>query len=317
MLTSRSPSMPLQPVFSGHETFALRGSWLKKTYDLLESTPDLFTREDAFVLLGVGKNMAQSMRYWGRACGLFERSGVNLAPTALGRALLADDGFDPFLVTPAARWLLHWQVASHAEGVFSAFFAFNMLRQGEFTAAELATAINAYLREHNLAVPSPHTLGRDIDCVIRCYLRPAGRDLATSGEDALACPLAELELLRRIDTSHRYRLVSGTHHDLPDALFALVVREFLARSGRATAVFNELLFNPGAPGQVFRLDEDALMARLEQLEETTNGDASFSDTAGVRQVRWASVASSINNSHNTATVSHLLAAAFTSEVRRG
>ena len=50
------------PTFSGHETFALRSNWLKKAYDLLCARPDLFSGDTAFVQLGVGKNMAQSIR---------------------------------------------------------------------------------------------------------------------------------------------------------------------------------------------------------------------------------------------------------------
>jgi len=69
------------PTFSGHETFALRGSWLKKAYDLLATTSNLFSMPDAFVQLGVGKNMAQSIRFWGRACGVFERDGNSVRAT--------------------------------------------------------------------------------------------------------------------------------------------------------------------------------------------------------------------------------------------
>ena len=97
--------------FSGHETFVLRSNWLKKAYDLLQERPDLFFLEDAFVRLGVGKNMAQSIRFWGRVCNVFERvkTGTGHQATWLGRALFDDThGWDPFLVTPASRWLLHW-----------------------------------------------------------------------------------------------------------------------------------------------------------------------------------------------------------------
>lgn len=106
--------------FSGHETFTLRSNWLKKAYDLLRERPDLFSLEDSFVHLGVGKNMAQSIRFWGRVCGVFEREkdGRCYRATWLGRALLDDDrGWDPFLVTPTSHWLLHWQIAGSRRGV--------------------------------------------------------------------------------------------------------------------------------------------------------------------------------------------------------
>lgn len=61
-MTSTSPLSTAAFSFSGHETFVLRSNWLKKAYDLLQQTPDLFFREEAFVRLGVGKNMAQSIR---------------------------------------------------------------------------------------------------------------------------------------------------------------------------------------------------------------------------------------------------------------
>lgn len=116
------------PTFSGHETFALRSNWLKKAYDILQYTPDLFYCEDAFVRLGVGKNMAQSIRFWGRVCGVFERApaGEGHAITPFGRALLDDQGWDPFLVTPASHWLLHWQVAARPEAAFTWFYTFTV-----------------------------------------------------------------------------------------------------------------------------------------------------------------------------------------------
>src|SRR5438046_3049971 len=124
-----SALLPPNPTFSGHETFALRSNWLKKAYDILKYTPDLFYRDDAFVLLGVGKNMAQSISFWGRVCGVFKRSktGDGHDITPLGRALLDDEGWDPFLVTPASRWLLHWQIAARPEAAFTWFYTLNLL----------------------------------------------------------------------------------------------------------------------------------------------------------------------------------------------
>lgn len=48
--------------FSGHETFPVRYTWLSKTLQHLGDEPKLFTRDDAMVLLGVGKNMVAAMR---------------------------------------------------------------------------------------------------------------------------------------------------------------------------------------------------------------------------------------------------------------
>src|SRR5579884_462777 len=49
--------------FSGHETFPFRTAWLKKAVDAVTADPRVFTRDDAFVVLGVGKNMVRSIRH--------------------------------------------------------------------------------------------------------------------------------------------------------------------------------------------------------------------------------------------------------------
>ncbi|MFO7166844.1 MAG: DUF4007 family protein, partial [Chloroflexota bacterium] len=209
--------------FSGHETFVLRSNWLKKAYDLLQERPDLFFLEDAFVRLGVGKNMAQSIRYWGRVCNVFERleDRPGHRATWLGAALFDDEhGWDPFLVTPTSRWLLHWQIAARPQAAFTWYFTFNLLRRGEFTVEQLGQQIIHTVELLGFRPPSPATIERDVDCMLRCYLRPNAAQLAQAAEAALHCPLHELDLIQQLPGQNAYRLVSGARPDLPDELVA-------------------------------------------------------------------------------------------------
>ncbi|MEI6179121.1 MAG: DUF4007 family protein [Chloroflexales bacterium] len=295
--------------FSGHETFPLRATWLKKAYDLLVVDPTLFSHEDAFVRLGVGKNMAQSLRHWGRVCGVFERTtGSSYQISALGHALLADTGWDPFLVTPAGRWLLHWQIVARPTQAFTWFFAFNLFRGGEVSVPLLVEQIVAYLAQHEQPRPSPATLARDSECMLHCYAPPAPKALAQLAEDTLACPLTNLGLLQPIPGQGSFQLVHGEQPDLPAALVAFAVLRWLEASGRRTANLHDLVFAPGSPGRVFRLDEDALLARLQQLAAITDGDADFTETAGLRQVNWR---------QQTLPLPTLLARAFADEADNG
>lgn len=273
--------------FSGHETFVLRSNWLKKAYDLLGDHPDLFSLDDAFVRLGVGKNMAQSIRHWGRVCNVFERQeGGGYQPTWLGRALLADDGWDPFLVTPTSRWLLHWQIAARPEAAFTWYYTFNLLRRGEFSPDQLAQQIVQAVAELDGRPPSAATIERDIDCMLRCYLRPDPARIGPAVEDALHCPLYELDLIQQLPGQQAYRLVGGARPDLPDQLVAFAVLRQARYLGRATLAFNELAYGERSPGRIFRLDEDALLARLLRLEAVTGGRGVYTDTGGIRQVAW-------------------------------
>lgn len=282
------------PTFSGHETFVLRSTWLKKGYDTILRYPDLFAQPDAYVKLGVGKNMAQSIRHWGRACGMFDKQpDGTYAPTWLGNKLLADNGWDPFLVSPASWWLLHWQLAARPEAALTWFYTFNMLRGGEFTIAQLGLQIRALAAEHNWRLPSTATIERDIDCMVRCYTRPSQKQLETAVEDALLCPLMELGLIHRIPGQRIYRLARGTQPSLPDALFAYAVYTMIETDGRKTIPFRQLAYNPSSPGRVFRLDEDALLRRLYDIEAVTAGAAFYTDQAGIRQVSWRKTGSDI------------------------
>lgn len=275
--------------FSGHETFVLRSNWLKKAYDLLQEHPDLFSLEDAFVRLGVGKNMAQSIRFWGRVCNIFEPLGPGAGHRAtwLGKALFDDaTGWDPFLVTPTSRWLLHLQIVARPEAAFSWYFTFNLLRRGEFTPPQLAQQILQTAAQLGTKQPSPATLSRDIDCLLRCYVRPDTAQLGLIAEDALHCPLNELDLIQPLPGQPSYRLVSGARADLPDQLVALAALQQARALGRATVAFNELAYGERSPGRLLRLDEDALLARLLRFESITQGRAAYSETGGIRQIAW-------------------------------
>jgi hypothetical protein len=273
--------------------------------------PDLFYREDAFAQLGVGKNMAQSIRHWGRVCSVFERAatGDEHKATPLGHALLADDGWDPFLVTPASRWLLHWQIASRPQAAFTFFYTFNLLKGGEFDTGKLAQQIQDYVAERERwKIPSDATILRDVECMLNCYCRPNARQLAAAAEDLLLCPLADLGLIQALPGRNSYRLAQGAQPDLPDTLFAYTVAQMMRRAERGTISFSDLAYAPFSPGRVFRLDPDSVLSRLQRIDEATSGQAYYSEQAGIRQVAWPNVADS---SYDTA----LLAGAFTEEAR--
>ncbi|WP_164689586.1 DUF4007 family protein [Herpetosiphon llansteffanensis] len=297
------------PTFSGHETFALRGNWLKKSHDILRTTPDLFYRQDAFVLLGVGKNMAQSIRFWGRVCGIFAKSGDSRGHviSSLGHHLFDDRGWDPFLVTPTARWLLHWRIAARPETTFTWFYVFNMLRGGDFAIPDLAKEITDFVDRQGMRPPSETTLRRDIECLVSCYCPPEAGSAALS-EDALACPLLSLGLIQMLPGQQRYRLSIGTRLDLPLEIVAFAIREQMQRLNRKTIAFSDLAYAHGSPGRVFRLDEDTLLSYVTRIHEVTNNAAYYSDQAGIRHVAWPTI-------DDPEIAHHLLTQAFDSEAR--
>jgi hypothetical protein len=61
-----------KPTFGGHEKFVFRHGWLKKGVDAVHQDAAIFSRDQALVTLGVGKNMVRSIRHWCLATNLVE-----------------------------------------------------------------------------------------------------------------------------------------------------------------------------------------------------------------------------------------------------
>ena len=105
-----------KPGFARHETFHLRYGWLKKCYDFVKDGKS-FRDESAPVDMGVGKNMAKSIRFWGLASKIIEYStdtkkkSESLIPTKFGDFIFDEKtGRDPYIEQSDTAWLLHWNL---------------------------------------------------------------------------------------------------------------------------------------------------------------------------------------------------------------
>lgn len=275
--------------FAGHETFALRYTWLPKAVQHVEGHPTLFQDDDAMVRLGVGRNMTKSIRHWGLACGVLEEVPNNrgrvLQPTALGRRLFGKDGWDPYLEDPATLWWIHYQLAGSPDGATTWYLTFNHYPSPELTKAELVAWLGKLAQERRWGRVSPASLRRDVDVFLRTYV-PSRASRTVPLEDTLDSPLVELDLIRELGTKGSYLLQRGDPPTLPDEIFACCLVQFLARIGSPSRAIplQTIAFAPGSPGRVLALTEDALMARLERIERATDGGIVFHDTAGLRQL---------------------------------
>lgn len=277
--------------FAGHQTFPFRYSWPKKAIDAVIADPKAFSAEDALVRLGVGKNMVVSIRHWALALGLLEEDpdipnnrGRFLKPTALGDALLGEEGWDPFLEDPGTLWLLHWQLASTSSNATTWWFAFNCYPGVQFERRDLQLRLEELITQHAVSRVSDASIKRDVDCFTLTYSRSRRRQAAN--EETLDCPLIELGLVRPVGSHDVYQLVREQHRSLPLLIFGYALASYLAgrTAGNATVSLDELAFSPGSPGRVFCLDEIGLLARLEQLEKSTDGALVYDETSGLKQV---------------------------------
>lgn len=198
------------------------------------------------------------------------------------------DGYDPFLEDDATLWLLHWHLATGTGRATTWYWAFNLLRESEFSRESLVDALTRAMAARRWGKVSEATLASDVSCFLRTYL-PGRRGVASTQEESFDCLLTALGLLVTVGTEDgktRMRFNTKPKPSLPLAAWAYALEDFwqARHLNQSTLSLREIVHGEGSPRRVFRLDEDATLAYLDGLDALTKGRLTFTDTALVRQV---------------------------------
>ncbi len=120
--------------FSGHESFPMRYGWLPKGVQGVIDDSSIFVRSNATVSLGVGKNMVAAIRHWCLATEMIQpldRVG-NMEPTALGKRIFGEGGWDPYFEDIGTTWLVHWVLVRRAQRASTWPIAFTKKNGSQF-----------------------------------------------------------------------------------------------------------------------------------------------------------------------------------------
>ena len=273
--------------FSGHDTFVVRSYWPKKGYDFLANDGE-FSREDAVVHLGVGKNMVTSIQFWMKALGLLEEDNRTL--THFAHFLFKkDEGVDPYLENVGSTWLLHYfLLKTEYASIYS--LVFNDLRKERsvFSKNQLSSFIKRRYDELDDNSLNSNTIEKDISTFIRLYRRPEF-SMVKDFEEEINSLMMELGLLH---SAVEEELKEGTnkkekvewfylHGESRDDLHPLILLfSILDRFPEQLNIgFKTLEIEPNGPGLAFMLNRDGLYKKLKDLENLWDGIV-LSETAG-------------------------------------
>jgi len=283
--------------FTGHDTFPLRYGWLYKAVNYLnaggklQTSPEESTRK-AIVELGVGKNMVHAIRYWAEASSII----VDHQVSDYGKYLFgnsSDKGKDPYLEQPASIWLLHFWLNFNYEHLSAYRYFFNHSNVQHFEKSKLISdcaedAIKLVVNE--IGIES--TLKKDIDCFLNTYCKKfksaAAKKKLAIDEDHFTSPLSELNLIQ--DNGGGFYISDLLERpELPIQIFIYGLIKFTQveteESKINTVDFESLLTKPCSPGRIFRLSESGLGQKLDEAQEFSEGDISWVDSLGLRQVK--------------------------------
>ena len=282
------------PGFARHETFHPRYGWFRKAYSVAAKDPHVFTRGDAPVQVGVGKNMTRAIRFWGLAAKLLVEDpepprprSPGVIPTRIGHAIFGESGWDPYMEDPGTLWLLHWLLLAPPSRLPVWWLVFNEFSAVEFTEGDLEHAVEAQLEAvPTWSTPHPSSRKKDINALLRTYGPPI-RAARTSLEDLLDCPLRELGLIHRSAATGRYRFTLGPKPTLPPQVAAYAVFDYISRTSTSgtTITVSRLAHESCTPGRVFKLTESELLEVLEPALQESDSVGLVRPT-GATQLTW-------------------------------
>lgn len=282
---------PKKVAFGRHESFALRFGWLTKGFQAFEGNlgknNDVFADEDSVVVLGVGKNMVNSIRHWLRAAQLVELGPESKKTTDLGRALFSQEsGWDPYLEDEATIWLIHWLIATNPEHATSWYWFFNLFHKPEFTGQEAAHALLDFAKENIESKFAASSVKNDCAVLLRSYVQSKG-NMATPIEEALDSPLSLLRLITYSSITKTYQSRLELRDNLPLGILGFSIADLFQKRGISELPIENLMYSRDgfvAPGLLFRLTENGLLTKLEQLIHYIPGIFKLDDTAGIHQL---------------------------------
>jgi len=206
--------------FSGHETFHCRHFWLKKGYDFIIEKNN-FSNPNAVVILGVGKNMVSSIRYWLKVFGLTNEDEQLSEVSHI--IFNTTTGLDPFLEYDGTLWLLHYQllktkIASIYPLIFQDFRKKKV--NSQFTTLQLLK----YLDKESGGA-SAKTLQNDINVFLKTYYKSKTTTIKNL-EDELSSIFIDLNIIDTIDdgSSERvYQLKVTEREEIPTSIFLYAI----------------------------------------------------------------------------------------------
>ena len=278
--------------YGGHETFSIREGWLHKGLKLLTELPEVFMDPYVADHLGVGRNMAKSIRHWLLATQLAEAAtnkesdkNINIKPSDFGSLIWKQD---PYFLEEGTWWALHINLANNPNYAGSWFWFFNFFNLDRFDKSVCFEAFKRYFQINKQRTPSIKTLDRDLSCLLLSYSKiiPPKQ---VNPEDSLLSPLIELGLISHFKSSGYYEINRGTKDISPYILGYSIAMAFEdARKGEGTVdlSFQDMARKNGSPGRVLVLNNESLFDLVQRAEkELSVEDMYITGLAGERFLR--------------------------------
>ena len=280
--------------FSGHDTFHCKEQWILKGIQLFEdqNDTDIFKKNEAIPLLGVGKNMVRSIHHWLRAFGVLDKEN---RITEFANLMFLVEKLDPYLENEGSLWLLQYYLCkTNHSSIFQLIFSsyFSDKASLEFSEYQILIFANRVLLESDQKEVAEKTFNSDFKVFIRTFVSPIKNEKTV--EDDFNAPLLSLNLIS--DTGRKnsanqsvYRLNRSEQESISSEIFGYcILNEFDNENSinydniRKTVGSYLCLSNEGLEILIYKLCQDY-------------NEFVYKDDAGVRQLQFKNNSNDFKN----------------------
>lgn len=261
--------------FKGHESFILREGWINKGLREVAENQFLFQENYGADVLGVGPNMAKSLRYWMRCAKLLEEKGKDgVYLSELGETLQKKDSY---LEDVFSLWLLHCNIVKNQEQATAWNIFFNDYDEMEFTREGLEREMLKKVKElEGIGDFSEKSVENDCEALLRMYVKKSDRE--SDPEEKNISPFGKFELLKQ--KGKYYWKNQPALHMLPAEIVWYLLGDCVSEENSVS--IDDLLVMPESPGNILNLKRTGLVEKLEELE--AKGYIAMNRTAGLDMV---------------------------------
>jgi hypothetical protein len=249
--------------FGQHQTFYLRQQWLTKGLTEVDKNPRFFYEPEHFEILGVGKNMAKSIRHWLNVTQLIEEKRSTKTEFALTDLAKVIFQYDPYIKNKYTLYILHYLLVTEKNEASTWYWFFNVFNERVFTKLLLLEKLEQWVKENFEKEVSLNSLKRDVDCLIQLYT--AKEYSNQTPEDIIISPFESLGLVHQTIGANFVK--SETPYYLIASVLYITLLKYSEKYDIKEVSLNDLINGKELWGKVFNLNRDSIIEHLEEVQK--------------------------------------------------
>lgn len=256
--------------FKKNESFYIRDGWFEKALNTIEnSSENVFSKSNGSRLLGIGTNMAKSLKYWLQASNVITSSATKTELSDFGKIIFEHDRY---FESDFTWYLIHYNFCTNKYDcpIFYHFFNSNIKKMKK---NDIINYLDNKFKEEGSIVKEDY-IDDDLSVFLKAYIN---EEIITNPEDNYICPLSNLKLLKRIGGSIEKEKPSYNKLS-PYLIYYCISTLYKFKPFKIEDSISE----EKSPCFIFNLDKNTYLQYLDELQR--NGLLIINKTAGLNTV---------------------------------